>query len=176
MSQYSNYPPVQQFQRPPQQKSNTIWWVLGIVCGLGVLFVFGVLGLLMYVGTVGPQTSVYSGNQLPSRFQETIEEVGALEEGEKIKYFYSDAFTDIRNGFYFVSDRNVVIYSNQLDPALTVIPFAQIDSVDLMRDESFFEDSIITVMLKDGAVYYFPVSSEFDRDSVFFQEIKKHVE
>jgi hypothetical protein len=176
MSQYSNYPPVQQFQRPPQQKSNTLWWVLGIVGGFVILFVFVVVGLLTYVGTVGPETSVYSGNQLPTRFQETIEEVGALEEGEKIKYFYSDGFTDIRNGFYFVSDRNVVIYSDQLDPALTVIPFAQIDSVHLSRDESFFLDSEITVMLEDGAVYNFPVSSEYDRDSVFFQEIKKHVE
>ena len=80
--------------------------------------------------------------------------------------------TDIRDGFYFISDRKVVIYSEGTgDSPLTAIPFDDIIDVALYRNKSFFEDSEITLHLEDGQVLSFPVSSEYHRDQQFFDAI-----
>ena len=80
--------------------------------------------------------------------------------------------TDISAGFYFVSDRKVVIYSQATgDSPLTAIPFDDIIEVKLYRNESFFEDSEIMLYLEDGQVLSFPVSSEYERDQLFFDAI-----
>ncbi len=128
----------------------------------------------MYVGAYGPETSVYPGDKVPSRFTDTMKEVGALEEGEEILFFYSDGFTDILDGFYFVSDQRVVIYS-PLAPGepLTSISFDEIAELEIYRDESFLSDSEITLTLDNGEYVFVPVSSELGRDRKFFDAIIK---
>lgn len=131
---------------------------------------------MAYIGTVGPETSVYTGNEVPKRFSDTMREVGALDEGEQILYFYSDALGDIRSGFSFVSDRKVAIYSKDATTPLTIVAFDQITELELHRDTSFLEDSVITLLLQDGSPVSFPVSSEMDRDEQFFEAIQQHVD
>lgn len=162
---------------PPRRSSNAIWWIFG-GCGLFmVLCCTGIIGGLAYLGTYGPETSVYTGNRVPSRFVRTMKSLGALDEGEQIQFFYSDALTDIRDGFYFVSDRKVVIYAEATgDNPLTIVPFEAIESAELYRNESFFEDSQITLQLKDGQILSFPVSSEYDRDEQFHQAILDRID
>ena len=127
----------------------------------------------MYIGVTGPETSVYTGNQVPKRFVDTMKDVGALEPGETILYFYSDGLTDIRKGFYFVSDRKVAIYSTETgDTPLTAIPFDQIEDVDIARSDSFFDDSDVTLTLKNGGEVSFPLSQENDKDEKFVEAIK----
>ncbi len=102
-----------------------------------------------------------------------MKEVGALEEGEKLLYFYSDAIMDIRDSFCFVSNKRVVTYSRELgDSDLTAITFDEIKSVDIHRDESFLTDSTITIETDEDR-FSFPVSSEQDRDQDFHDEIKR---
>jgi hypothetical protein len=121
--------------------------------------------------------AIYTGNRIPSEFLRTIESVGALDDDESILYFYSDAMTDIRDGFYFVSDRKVVIYSQATgESPLAAIPFDDIVDVELYRNESFFVDSEITIYLKDGRVLSLPVSSEYDRDQQFFDAIHDRID
>jgi len=132
---------------------------------------------LVCFGESVPETSVYAGNEVPNPFIETMKSVGALEEGETILYFYSDALTDIRDGFYFVSDRRVVIYSQATGGSpLTTVGFEEIAEMNLDRDESFFTDSQITLELKDGRPLSFPVSSEVGGDQRFFEAIETRVE
>lgn len=157
------------------KSSRLSWgWVLSLGCGGTTLVVGGVVFmLLVYVGIYGPETSVYTGNRIPARFMKTIESVGALEDDETILYFYSDALTDIREGFYFVSNRKVVIYSEGTGRSpLNSISFEEIAEVELYRNEAFYEDSEITLLLQDGEVVSFPVSSENDRDQQFFEAIR----
>jgi len=143
---------------------------LFLCCGGGLVGV-------MYIGTVGPETSVYMGNQVPSRFVDTMKAEGALDDDETLLYFYSDALTDIRDGFYFVSDKKVVVYIQGTgDTPLTKIPFDQIETAELFRNESFVEDSQIILFLKDGSPVSFPVSSEYGRDQKFFDAIMERVE
>jgi hypothetical protein len=174
MEDYRAPPRIEQAEivPPPRRPSNAVWWILG-GCGLlSVLLCTGVIGALAFVGTYGPETSVYTGNRVPSRFTRTMKSVGALDENEQILFFYSDALTDIRDGFYFVSDKRVVIYVQEAgDTPLTVVPFDAIENTELYRNESFFEDSQITLYLKDGQIVSFPVSSEYDRDEHFYKAI-----
>ena len=135
----------------------------------------GCFAFLAYMGSVGPETSVYTGNQVPKRFINTMKSVKALDEEEEIRFFYSDGLTDIRDGFYFVSDKKVVSYQQNAATPLTIVQFGEISDLDLFRDESFFEDSMITLELDDGRVVSFPVSSEHDRDQKFFDAIKSSV-
>ena len=166
--QYGTMPP------PPRRSSRMIWWVLGGFVAVTMLGCGGLIALIGYVGAYGPETSVYTGNQVPTRFLRIAREVGALDEGEKILFFYSDALANIRNGFYFVSDRKVVVYTEGAgDSPLTVIPFEDIVDAQLYRNESFFEDSQISIRLANDELISFPVSSEYDRDEAFFQAIQQ---
>jgi hypothetical protein len=158
-------------------RSRTWLWVLLV---LGLLFVLpcaGLLGVLAYIGAKGPDTAVYAGNQVPARYLATMKSVGALDEGETILYFYSDALLEIRDGFYFVSDKKVATYSDEAgDPPLSKATFAEIADLDLQSSDNFFVDGQITLELKDGRVLAFPISSENKGDQRFFDAIKSRVD
>ena len=172
-------PPVgeyETYQGPPQGGSRTWLWLLLAGGVFGVLVCGGFLAWVVYLGVYGPETSVYAGNQVPNRFITVMKDVGALEDDETILYFYSDAMTDIRNGFYFVSDKKVGIYTKAAGGSpLTVVHFDEIVDLDLYRNESFFEDSRITLELQDGRPISFPVSSETGGDQRFFDAIQARV-
>lgn len=109
---------------------------------------------------------------------EEMRSLGLLEEDEKIVYFYTDAFIDIKEGLYFVSDRHLVLYSKQWEEPRTIIKFEDIVGIDVDYDKSFFEDSYVTVETAAGFELVFPVSSEKGRDKKFvgYIESKMSVE
>ena len=77
-------------------------------------------------------------------------------------------------GSTLVTDDNVAIYSSDgREPPLNVIPLSSIANATLDRDESFISDSVITLETDDGEFHAFPVSSEMDRDELFFKAIEK---
>jgi hypothetical protein len=171
-----NRPESEQYQPRPHRRSHALIWCL---VGFGLLVLLscgGLFGWAVWIGLHGPETHVYTGNQLPGAYIETIKDVGALNDNEKILYFYSDALLDIRDGFCFVSNQKLVLYSETsgTDP-LTVISFQDIKELDIVRDDSFWFDSQITVFLTDGVPVSFPVSSELERDMKFFKAIESRV-
>ena len=178
MHELSQFEPS--FGQPQVRRQSGGRVLLWILVGAGVVLLMacgGAFSWLAYIGTVGPDTFVYAGNQVPARFVTTIKSAGALDDDETILYFYSDAMVDIRDGFYFVSDRKVAIYSQAVAPAaLTTVRFDEIAELDIYREESFFEDSQIVLELKDGRPISFPVSSEADGDQRFFDAIKSRVD
>jgi hypothetical protein len=147
-------------------------WVVGVV----VVVVAAGVAALAYVGTAGPETRVYSGYEVPQRYMAVMRETGMLDDDEEVRLFYSDALVDIRNGFYFVSDRKVGVYRKDAAVPALAIPFAEIESVELERNLSFFIDSTITLTLKDGRVIWIPVSSELGGDQHFHTAIIVPVE
>ena len=82
-----------------------------IVLGCASL-IGAIVTAIFIVGSIGPDTAVYTGRQIPKRFMETIRSLNLLKEDEQIRYFYSDALIDIKNGLYFVTDKNLVLYSS----------------------------------------------------------------
>jgi len=176
MQDYEQSQPVYE-PAVPRRRGARLWlWILLGVGAFTVLLCGGAVLALVYAVARGPETSVYTGNQVPRRYVEAIREVGALNDGETILYFYSDALADVRDGFYFVSDEKVAVYSQTAAGSpLTAVPFDQIADLQLFRNESFFEDSQITLELKDGTPVSFPVSSEYDKDQEFFDAIAQRV-
>ncbi len=160
----------------PSTRRVPAWaWVLIGFCSLVTICCGGLVAGLFYIGVSSPETSVYIGNQVPAAYLSVAREVGGLKEGENVRYFYSDGFMDVRDAFYYVSDQKVAVYVNDgREAPLTEIPFDHIRDASLERDESFFEDSQIVLELKDDSLVAFPVSSEFDRDMSFFDEIQQH--
>lgn len=138
---------------------------------LAGLFFAAVLGLAI-LGSMLPETSVYLGHQVPKKYMEEIRSLNLLEEGESIRYFYTDALFDIKEGMYFVTERNLILYSKEWEDPVTIIPFDQIVTVNVMYDESFFEDSRVFVATSSGLEVRFPVSSEQGLDRKFIAAFK----
>jgi hypothetical protein len=141
--------------------------------GLAIAVSFVVLVVL---ASIGPDTSIYTGNRLPSRFFTTIRSLNLLKEGEQIKFFYSDALFDIKTGLYFVTGSNLVLYSSEWDDPEIIIPIDQITSVDVEYDDSFLDDSWVHVTTDSGAEVAFPLSSEKGLDKRFVKAIKENVD
>ena len=174
MQQYSPLSPESLAYHQPKPRKSRLWlWLLAGVGGFIIIVCAGLVGFIIYAGT-GPDTSVYTGNQVPQRFIETMKSVNAMDDDESLLFFYSDGFRDIKDGFYFVSDKKVVVYfDDAAGPPLTIIQFDEIADLELARNESFFVDSQITLILDDGSAVSFPVSSEFGKDKKFFDAIER---
>ena len=131
-----------------------------------------IFGFLVYIGLVGPETHVVPGSQMRSTHLAQIRDLGLLDEDEKIKFFYSDGFLNIEEGFYFFSSRKVVVYSETFEEPSIVIPYADIADLEFDDTGSFLEDSRITLILTDSTFVWFPVSNETDGDEKFFETLK----
>lgn len=141
------------------------------IIGLTILVL---IGSLIVIGSIGPDTSVYPGQQIPKKFLGTIRSLNLLQEDEKIRYFYSDAFVDIKKGFYFITDQNLVLYSSEWETPEIIISLSTITDVDPLYDESFFEDTTVHISTASGESFSFPVSSEKGLDRKFVEAIKRN--
>lgn len=151
--------------------NNVLLWIGGGVAGIVLLSCIGCCGILAYVGNEGPATHVYAGSDIPEDFLTTMRNVGALEPGEQIQFMYSDAILDITDGFYFVSDRGVVVYVEAGTPPIIRVPFAEITSVTMNTNEDDWDDGLIMIVTQDGTPVSFPISSELEGDDDFYQAI-----
>jgi hypothetical protein len=142
--------------------------ILGCASLLGAIVI-----AMVIVSSIGPDIAVYTGHQMPKRFMETIRSLNLLEEYEQIRFFYSDAMIDIKNGLYFVTDKNLVLYSRGWEEPETIIPFDQIASLDVRYDDSLVEDTIVFVTTRSGMLIYFPVSSVRGLDKKFVEAIRE---
>jgi hypothetical protein len=127
------------------------------------------------LGAIGPDISIYAGRQIPKNYMKTIRSLNLLEGDEQIRYFYSDALYDIKEGLYFVTEKNLVVYSNEWEEPETVIPYNQIKSLDVQYDDSFFNDSMVFVTTYSGVEVNFPVSSEKGLDKKFVEVIQENI-
>lgn len=154
-------------------RRRTPWWAW-VLMGLGGVVVFSCAccgGGFVWFAANTPDTQACSGSELPSKYRKAAEDLGAIDPGEQVLWFYSDDLVGVRDMFYLVSDQRVAVYRADAQPQCTRDGFDQIAEVELLRDTSFFTDSQVTLTLHDGSVVSFPVSSELDRDVRFFEAI-----
>ncbi len=140
--------------------------------GFGGIASIGLIGVII-LGSLVPETYIYLGHQVPKKYLSEIRSLGLLSEDEKIKYFYTDAAFDIKEGLYFVTDRNLVLYCKEWEEPNIVIDFKKIIKVEAEYDDSFFNDSIIYVETQSGLEVEFPLSSERGRDKDFVEIIRQ---
>lgn len=142
-----------------------IFKYLGI--SFGVLVSIGIT-VLIVLGSIAPETSIYLGRQLPKNYMLEIKSLGLVGENEDIKYFYSDAFFDIKEGMYFVTDKNLILYSSDWEDPKTIIKYSDILNMDVDYNDSFFEDSLALITTTEYEIS-FPLSSEHGRDKKFIE-------
>ena len=132
-----------------------VWKVIAII--LGIFFGLFLSGL-MVIGIISPETYIYRENEIPKRYLTEIKELGLVDADEKIRFFYSDALYDIKEGMYFVTDRRLTIYLKEWDDPVHQLQLAEIDYLDAQYDDSFITDSWIRITTEFGEEAEFPLS------------------
>ena len=145
-----------------------LWTVGGVFAFLAVALV----GLLVYAFIVGPDIEVVPGAQVPQRFLSKIRALDLLEPGEQVRFFYSDAFLNIEEGFYLFTDRKVVVYKKEYEQPAVVVLFSEIKDMDIEFSGSTWEDSHVYLILANQSVVSFPVSNEGGGDKRFYESLK----
>ena len=146
-----------------------IWILGGTIAALGVALVAG----LVLIGIHAPDTKVIPGGQVPKLFAEQIRRLGVLEEEEQIRFFYSDALLNIEDGFYLLTDRQVVVYSRRFEEPAIRVPFAEIESLDADWSDSWWTDSQISLELRNQETVGFPLSIEGGGDKRFYKALQE---
>jgi hypothetical protein len=166
---------------PRRQKRGMPTWVkaliiLAVVLGIGLVALCGGLG---YLAGKAPPTYVQSGQQIREVELDVVHDLGLLEPGERILYFYSDGLLGPEEGMYFITDQRLVCYCNAWSEPLTSVPYESIIDVRAEYEPSVFIDSMVYVTYVDGEYemdLVFPVSSERGGDQRFVNELRERVE
>lgn len=143
---------------------------------IGLCFAVIFAGLLIFftiAATIGPSGEIYVGRQIPKKFMRTIRSLNLLQEDEDIVYFYSDAMIDIKSGIYFVTNRNLVVYSDKWEPPETFIPYDQIESISVEYSDSFFDQTMVFIKTYSGIEVFFPLSKGKGMDKLFVESIRE---
>ena len=155
----------------PARRGMPAWLkILIILLVLGAVLMIAICAGLVYMGVKGPPTACVPGSKVRASDMRTIKQLGLLEEGEKIQFFYSDALVDIQQGMYFFTDRRVVVYSETWAEPLIAVTYPEILDIRAEFDGNFFVDSTIWLELEEEYVT-FPVSSEGGGDRLFHEAL-----
>jgi hypothetical protein len=147
-----------------KKKRGVLTYVLiGIPSLLALLLV-----VLFVLAALGPVAEVVPGKQLEAKYMSGMRELGLLDKEEQVMYWYSDALFDFKSGFYFFTNKKVVVYGKDFEPPAIAVPYSDIVDIDFDRKPSWIEDSRITLHLGDGSTVWFPVSSDYDGDTKFY--------
>jgi hypothetical protein len=151
----------------PQKRSAVFY----VVSGIAVLFI-GLFIWLIVISANGPGTEVIPGRQLKAKYVEFALNEGLVEPNEQIQFWYSDAFSDFTDGFYFFTDKKVVVYNKTWDEPALLMPFDSIQDISFKSNPSFLEDSQLFLELTDGTYVNFPVSSDNGGDQRFHKRLR----
>ncbi|MFT5777103.1 MAG: hypothetical protein ACI837_000034 [Crocinitomicaceae bacterium] len=146
-----------------------------VLISVGFLLLLGI-GSLMYIGANSPDTYVYVKNEIPKNYKDLLRELSLIEADEKIQFLYSDALFSITKGVYVLTDKHLILYSEEWLEPERIFAFEEIYFLDITYDDSFFSDSYITVQTEYGMEIIFPVSSEKQRDYEFFHYLETKVD
>ncbi|PJZ64904.1 hypothetical protein CH371_15480 [Leptospira wolffii] len=150
----------------PEERKSVGFYILSV---FGSLFILGFL-FLVWVGVVGPEIEVVSGNMLKSKYLDFVKEKNLIGKNEKIIYWYSDAFIDFKESFSFFTDKKLVIYQAELaeNPAI-VVPYSKIEDMELDLDSS----RVFVYLKNEESEVYFPVPSSEDEARKFYDGLEK---
>lgn len=140
---------------------------------LGGIIALGIF-VSVYIGENSPGTFIYTANEIPKKYKDQLKELSLVNEDEQIVYMYSDAIFNIKGGVYLLTDKHLILYMEEWEDPKTIIEFEEIDFIDIVYDNSFLNDSFITVETENEIVE-FPVSSDMGRDRDFFTYLQKKV-
>ena len=146
----------------------------GFYLSMGILAIILIPIVIVFVMSLfGPGAEVVPGKMLNSKYVNFIREKGLIESSEQIEFWYSDALSDFRDGFYMFTDRKVLLYCKDWEEPSIAVPFSSISNIRFKKEPSFYKNSQITLVLFDGSTLFFPVSDENNNDEKFFERMKQ---
>jgi hypothetical protein len=144
--------------------------LIGVGSGAVVMVILMCSGL-MWLGSISPETRALAGSQLTKRNVETIRGLGLLDEGERIKYFYSDGMLSIEDGMYFFTEDKIVLYGKNREPAVTLVDYEDVADITPEFSDSWMVDGSIWIELADGTPLVMPISAEAGIDQLFYDAL-----
>jgi hypothetical protein len=144
--------------------------LIGVGAGAVIMVVLMCAGLI-YLGSMSPETRALTGSQLTKRNLDTIRRLGLLDQGERIKYFYSDGMLSIEEGMYFFTDDKIVLYGEDRYPEATMVAFGEVADISADFSDSWFIDGTIWIELTDGTPLAMPISAEGAVDELFYDSL-----
>ena len=132
-----------------------------------------ILGLsaLLVVGYYSPETEVISGRQLKKEYADFVKKNKLTDSTENIQYWYSDGFMDFKNGFYFFTEKKIILYNSDWAIPKIEIPLKNIRIINFEKQASSWENGRISLSLKDNTTIDFPLSSEKGGDDKFYNRL-----
>lgn len=153
-------------------KHNSTWslrhYLLGAI--FLPLFVFNIgpaLGLL-------PADSVVPGDRLLGHDIKFMQRAGIISPGDRIEYFYSDAFFTIRHDGNGFTDRHVFSYWLDENDSFNVetVEFDDIDDIKVFWSAGFGENTVVEVFRKDQTKLILFLSGNDNKDKLFIRELR----
>ena len=144
--------------------------LIGVGAGTVVMVILMCSGLI-WIGSVSPETRARAGSQRTRRILDTIRELGLLDDGDRIRYFYSDGLLSIEEGMYCFTDAKIVVYGENLDPQATMVGYENVADISADLSDSWWVDGTIWIELSDGTPLAMPISCEGDVDELFFDSL-----
>jgi hypothetical protein len=94
---------------------------------------------------------------------------------EKIHYFYSDAYFDVRDDGNGFTDKRVFSYWQDDDDGFQkeVVTFDAIANIEVQFSDDEYENTIITITRNDETDFMLFVSTIDEGDQLFVKELKK---
>jgi hypothetical protein len=144
--------------------------LIGVGSGAVVMVILMCSGL-MWLGSISPETRALAGSQLTKRNVDTIRGLGLLDDGERIKYFYSDGLLSIEDGMYFFTEDKIVLYGKNREPAVTLVDYEDVADITPEFSNSWMVDGSIWIELTDGTPLVMPISAEAGVDELFYDAL-----
>ena len=133
--------------------------------------------LLLLLGSeIGLTTSdsVVVGDKLYNHDLKYMQRKGILKPGDKVDYFYSDAFLFIRDDGNGFTPRHVFSYwKEDGDLMVEKASFDDIKNINITWSKSFDDNTAINITRKDGTDFLLYVSRTNKKDKVFGRELKR---
>jgi hypothetical protein len=132
---------------------------------------FNVCSLLGYI----PGGEVVPGRQVPSWDRKFLQRAGFLDADARLIYFYSDAFFFTRNDGNGVTDRSVFSYWHDEENGGMQYRAARYEDIDEIRvdyADDGDDNTVITVVPKNGSTFVLFASGENKKDRNFVKAIE----
>lgn len=149
-------------------KSNRVKFF--IITGVVIFFSLMGVGILTETGIFTP-TEVLEGKDLSEDYREALIQSDIINSGDRIQYFYSEAFSSIEEAGSILTSDRVIMYleDENKETAVYELYFEDITDVELFETGNFFNDSVYRVYA-DRDVYLTIVLSTENRGDVKFIE------
>ncbi|MCP4335037.1 MAG: DUF3857 and transglutaminase domain-containing protein [Gammaproteobacteria bacterium] len=157
---------------PAAQRYNSRWvprhLLLLVICLPVYFFTLGSgLGYL-------PADGVISGDKVLGRDLKFMQRAGIIDPGDKVAWFYSDAFWSLRNDGNGISQRHVFSYWKDDNDRLQVelVDFNDIDDIKVYWSSGIHENTVVEVYRQDKTRLVLYLSSLDGQDKSFVNELK----